>query len=113
MYKAGDGHVHVLAASIRSVDQLLACFALGVDLVTVPAKVLEAWAAKDFPIPDKDFTYKGLNATGNALMPIPFRDINLNRPWAAFDLSHELTRKGVEKFVKDFESTLQQSAHVG
>ena len=28
MYKNGDGHVHVLAASIRHVDHLLACFAL-------------------------------------------------------------------------------------
>lgn len=113
MYKAGDGHVHILAASIRSVDQLLASFAFGVDLATVPARVLEAWAARDFPMPDKEFSYKGLDATGNALKSIPFRDINLNKPWAAFDLSHELTRKGVEKFVKDFDSTLQQSAQVG
>jgi transaldolase len=57
MYEAGDGHVYILAASIRGVDQLLACFALGVELVTVPGKVLEAWTAMNFPMPDRNFVY--------------------------------------------------------
>jgi transaldolase len=109
MYQAGDAHVHVLAASIRSVDQLLACFALGVELVTVPTKVLEAWAAKGFPMPDHDFAYKGVDAAGNALRPIPYRNINLNQPLEAFDLGHDLTKKGIDKFVEDFESTIRQS----
>jgi transaldolase len=112
MYQAGDGHVHVLAASIRSIDQLLACFALGVELVTVPTKVLEAWAAKGFPMPDQDFIYKGVDVAGNALRPIPYRSINLNQPLDAFDLRHDLTKKGIEKFVEDFENTIRQSVSV-
>ena len=112
MYEAGDGHVYVLAASIRSVDQLLACFALRVELATVPTKVLEAWAVKGFPMPDGNFTYKGVDANGKALRPIPYRSINLDQPWEAFDLTHELTKKGIEKFVTDFESTLGQSVSV-
>ena len=112
MYQAGDGHVHVLAASIRSIDQLLACFALGVELVTVPTKVLEAWAAKGFPMPDQDFIYKGVDVAGNALRPIPYRSINLNQPLDAFDLRHDLTKKGIEKFVEDFESTIRPPASV-
>ena len=109
MFQAGDGHVHVLAASIRNVDQLLACFALGVELVTVPTKVLEAWAAKGFPMPHHDFVYKGVDVSGNALRPIPYRNINLSQPLDAFDLRHDLTNKGIEKFVEDFESTIRQS----
>jgi len=109
MYRAGDGHVHVLAASIRSVDQLLACFALGVELVTVPTKVLEAWAAKGFPMPGHDFVYKGVDMAGNTLRPIPYRNINLNQPLDAFDLRHDLTKKGIEKFVEDFKGTIYQS----
>jgi transaldolase len=112
MYQAGDGHVHVLAASIRSIDQLLACFALGVELVTVPTKVLEAWAAKGFPMPDQDFIYKGVDVAGNALRPIPYRSINLNQPLDAFDLRHDLTKKGIEKFVEDFENTIRPPASV-
>jgi transaldolase len=107
MYETGDGHVYVLAASIRSIDQLLACFALGVDLATVPTKVLEAWAAKGFPMPDRNFVYSGVDTTGKPLKPISYRNINLNKPWNAFDLAHDLTKKGIQKFVADFESTLQ------
>lgn len=108
MYRAGDGHVYILAASIRNLDQLLACFALGVELVTVPAKVLEAWAAKGAPMPDQKFVYKGVDAQGKALKPIPYENLNLNQPWNAFNLQHDLTKKGIEKFVADFENTLQQ-----
>jgi transaldolase len=49
MYENSDGHVHILTASIRSVDHLLCSFARGAELATVLTKVLEAWAAKDFP----------------------------------------------------------------
>ena len=109
MYKAGDGHVHVLAASIRSVDQLMACFAMGVDLVTVPAKVLEAWAAKGLTMPQADFNYRGVTADGKALQPIPYRELDLSKPWESFDLKHDLTTKGIERFVADFEKTLKQA----
>jgi transaldolase len=112
MYKTGDGHVQILAASIRSVDQLFASFALGVDLVTVPAKVLEEWAAKGLPMPDRNFVYRGVDSAGKALESIPYQNIDLHKPWNAFNLKHDLTRKGIEKFVADFESTLRQPANV-
>ena len=109
MYEVGDGHVHVLAASIRSIDQLLACFSLGVELVTVPTKVLEAWAAKGLPMPDREFVYRGVDAVGKRLKPIPYKNINLNKSWSAFNLRHDLTEKGIEKFVADFEGTLRRT----
>jgi len=108
MYQASDHHVYVLAASIRSVDQLLACFALGVELVTVPVKVLDEWAAKGSPMPGSDFVYRGVNKEGQALKPIPYKDIDLNQPVDSYDLRHDLTTQGIEKFVADFESTLRQ-----
>lgn len=111
MYEAGDGHVNILAASIRSIDQLLSCLALGVGLVTVPAKVLDAWAAMNFPMPDRAFVDKGTEAAGKPLKPIPYKTLDLNKPWSAFDLSHDLTKKGIEKFAADFESTLRRSAN--
>ena len=113
MYKASDGHVYVLAASIRTVDQLLACFALGVELVTVPITVLESWAAKGLPMPDRNFVYRGVDTNGKPLKPIPYKNINLTKPWSAFNLRNELTRKGIEKFVTDFEGTLLRPASVG
>ena len=59
MYERGDGHVHVLAASIRAINHLLCSFFLDAELATVPSKVLQEWASAGFPLPDKDFTYKG------------------------------------------------------
>jgi transaldolase len=110
MYERGDGHVHVLAASIRSISQLLCSFALGTELATVPSKVLDEWAAKGFPIPDQDFKYKGVDASGNPLRPIPYKELDLSLPWESFDIVHELTTKDIQKFVSDYQNTLQRSA---
>lgn len=110
MYRNGDGHVHVLAASIRHIEHLLASFALDSELVTVPAKVLEKWAASNFPIPDQKFTYKAMGSNGQSLKAIPYRELGLNLPWQSFDIAHELTTKGIQKFVADYRSTLKRSA---
>ena len=104
MFSKGDGHVLVLAASIRSLEHLLYCFALETELVTVPARILELWASKNSPIPDKQFQYK---TSGKS---IPYEDLNLEGPWETFDIQHDLTRKGVEKFAADYRATLSRSA---
>lgn len=110
MYERSDGHVHVLAASIRNLDHLLYCFALDAELVTVPAKVLREWAKEGFPLPDQNFRYRGVAAGDKALSAIPYKELDLTRPWQSFDIEHELTNKGIEKFVADYQSTLKRSA---
>jgi len=110
MYEHGDGHVHVLAASIRGINHLLYSFALNAELATVPGKVLDEWAAKDFPAPDQNFTYRGVDANGKPLKAIPYKELDLNLPWQSFDIAHELTNKGIQKFVADYKSTLKRSA---
>jgi transaldolase len=104
MFSNGDGHVLVLSASIRSLDHLLYCFALETELATVPAKILEQWVGKNFPMPDKQFQYK---APGK---PIPYEELDLGQTWERFDIQHELTRKGIKKFAADYRATLSRSA---
>ena len=104
MFSKGDGHVLVLAASIRSLEHLLYCFALKSDLATVPAKTLQEWAKKNFPMPDDNFRYKSSGKT------IPYEELDLNQPWETFDIRHELTRKGIEKFAADYRATLARTA---
>lgn len=104
MYAQGDGHVHVLAASIRTLQHLLYAFHAGAELVTVPVKVLEEWANQGMPLPDASFTYKPVGKE------IPYEDVDLNRPWEQYDLQHELTRKGIEKFVADYQSTIRKAS---
>ena len=110
MYGKGDGHVHVLAASIRTTSHLLSSFALEAELATVPAKVLEQWATAGFPMTDQDLQYTGVDANGNLLKPIPYKELDLKLAWQSFNITHELTTKGIQKFVDDYQSTLKRSA---
>lgn len=104
MFSKGDGHVLVLAASIRSLEHLLYCFALESELATVPAKVLQQWADRNFPMPGRGYQYK------SSATPIPYEELDFDQPWEAFDVQHELTRKGIEKFAADYRATLSRSA---
>jgi transaldolase len=107
MYKNGDGHVHVLAASIRTIDHLLSSFALGSELATVPTPVLEQWAEQGFPTPQQDFRHKAVDKAGKALRAIPYKELNLEQAWTNFNIAHDLTAQGIRKFVADYKSTLR------
>ena len=110
MYEAGDGHVHVLAASIRHLKHLLGSFASKAELATAPSKVWEEWAASSFSLPGEDFVYQGTDKADKPLKPIAYKSVDLNRAWESFDIRHELTTKGIQQFVADYKSTLKQSA---
>lgn len=104
MYANGDGHVLVLAASIRNLQHLLCSFHYGAELVTVPAGILEEWANQGRPLPDKNFHYKPIG------QQIPYVDLDIDRPWQTFDIHHDLTEKGIRKFVDDYRSTILKSS---
>ena len=110
MYQNGDGHVHVLAASFRKLEHLLFSFALGVELATSPAKILEQWADAGLPLPDQNFEYQPTNSKGQTLRPIPYQEIDLNASWETFNLKNDLTDNGIQRFVDDYKSTLQSAA---
>ena len=110
MYAAGDGHVHVLAASIRHLKHLLGSFAVRAELVTAPSKVWEQWAASSFPLPGADFVYHGTDKAERPLRPIEYKSLDLTQAWENFDIRHDLTTKGIQQFVADYMSTLKQSA---
>jgi transaldolase len=104
MFAGSDGHVRVLAASIRNLQHLLYSFHAGTDLVTVPAKTLQQWAGEGMPLPDENFAYESVGA------PIPYEDLDLEQPWEHFNIEHELTRKGIQKFVSDYRATLRKAS---
>lgn len=110
MYARGDGHVHVLVASLRSLEHLLYSFQLEAELATAPAKILEEWAGKKHPLPAENFVYAGLDKSGKPLRKIPYQELDLHASWDSFDLKHELTDKGIRKFVADYRSTLAPAA---
>lgn len=101
MYGNGDGHVEVLAASVRSYDHFLRLLQLKADIITAPAKILRQWAKKGKPIPNKNYKYNS-----GALKNIPYKNLDLSKPWNKFDINHELTEKGVESFCKDWNGLI-------
>ncbi len=102
MYKNGDGHVEVLAASLRNLDHFLYNLKLGCDIITSPFKILKEWEEKGRPMPDENFSYHHAN-----LKPIPYDKINLEKNWSQFNISHPLTDIGMEKFSTDWNSLLK------
>lgn len=110
MYEKGDGHVQVLAASIRHLEHLLYSFALRVELATAPVKILREWAEKSKPLPGTDYLYEPVGDKGQPLKPISYQELDLNRPWESFMIDHPLTKKGIQKFVADYRSTLKLPA---
>lgn len=110
MYAAGDGHVKILVASLRRLDHLLYTFALGAELTTAPVKLLDEWADQGCPLPDKNYSYNAVDASGNPLRSIGYQEIDLKADWQSYDIQHQLTRKGIERFVSDYRDTLQDAA---
>jgi transaldolase len=104
MFDRSDNHVLVLAASVRNLQHLLYAFHVRSELVTVPAKILEQWAKDGMPLPSDDFAYKPVGSE------IPYEELNLEQPWERFNIAHELTRKGIQRFVSDYKSTLRKTS---
>jgi transaldolase len=110
MYRSSDHHVLVLAASIRSVEHLLSAFAVGADLITAPAKVLEEWSAKGFPMLAPHHEPSETTQDGRPLRPLHYENIDLNTSWQKLNIAHDLTTQGIRKFVQDYWSTVKKSA---
>lgn len=100
MYRAGDGHVEVLAASTRNIDHLYYSVAIGTDIITVPKKLLDEWQQKKMIVP-KNYVYYS-----RELKPMLFKEISLDKPWQEYDIFHELTDAGIEKFSADWKSLI-------
>ena len=102
MYRKGDGHVEVLTASVRNIDHFLYALRLGSDIITAPYEVLKTWGEKGMPMPGDTYKYDV-----KSLKPIPYREIELGKKWEDYDVRHELTDKGMEKFSADWNSLIK------
>ncbi|MGD0230921.1 MAG: transaldolase family protein [Syntrophorhabdales bacterium] len=102
MFGKGDGHVEVLTASVRSIDHLLYAVSLGSDILTCPFPILKEWAEAGLSLPGPDYRY---NPRG--LKPIPYEEIDLSKDWRDYDIRHDLTDKGMERFSQDWNSLIR------
>lgn len=105
MYQGGNGHVEVLTASVRNMDHFLYAVSLGSDIITAPFKILKEWGEGGMKIPDENFHY-----SKGELKEIPYKDLDLNKNWREFDISHELTSKGIAKFSEDWNGLFDKAS---
>jgi transaldolase len=105
MYSSGDGHVEILAASARNTNHILGAIKAGADILTLPRKVIRGWFDEGMKVPDENFIYpKG------ELKDIPYQEQELEKTWQEFDLRHELTDTGLEKFASDWNALIKVSS---
>ncbi|MDA1337665.1 MAG: transaldolase [bacterium] len=101
MYKKGDGHVEVLTASVRTLDHFTHSLSFSSDIITSPEKILKEWADKGMPLTED------IKHEKNDLKDIPYREIDLSQAWEGFDISHDSTNKGIERFSADWNNLLK------
>ena len=101
MYQNGDGHVEVLTASVRNMDHFLYAIKLGSDIITAPYNILKDWSKKGMPVPGDDFVHAAQDLKG-----IPYKEIELSNDWKTFDIAHELTDKGIDRFSNDWNALM-------
>lgn len=99
MYQNVPKKVEVLTASVRRLEHIYYALQLGSHAVTIPFKLIQEWAVLGFAVPP-DFNYDA----GALLKSILFREIPLDRDWRSYDLRHDLTDSGVNKFMEDWKS---------
>jgi len=102
MFENSDQHIEVLAASLRNMDHLLACLKLNTHIVTLPYKLIQEWVDQSKSHPQQNFVYP----KGN-LKDIIYQEIDLEKPWQQYNLSHPLTEAGVEKFASDWNNLIK------
>lgn len=102
MYKESNSHVEVLSASIRSLQHLSGAIHSGSDIITAPGNVLKEWASQGMVLPAKTYTYEA-----SMLAPIPYKTIDINKPYTEYNIEHELTTTGLQKFADDWNALLK------
>ncbi len=98
MYRQWDSHVMVLGASIRTLDHLFYCFQNRTDIITAPLSILEAWATYGLEKDPKDYELLVSEKTRIDYKELPQQD------WILYDINHDLTEKGIEKFSTDWKN---------
>jgi len=101
MYEMGDGHVEVLTASVRTMNHYNAALALGSDIITGRAKLIKEWKEGGMTVP-ATYSYSPKD-----LKPIQDVQLDLNKDWQEFDISHELTDAVIEKFAADWNALIK------
>lgn len=100
MYREeGDGHVMVLAASIRSLEHVMLCLSRNIDIITSGPGVYKTWAEQGCVVPDE--TYQHITERETIL----YRSGLLSQ--SDLNIQHDLTDAGLQRFADDWNNLLK------
>lgn len=97
MYDQWSSHVKILAASIRGLEHLFSAIQSGADILTIPISVVDLWTTYGI---DKNVGDYPLEISDK--QPILYKDLT-PQDWVLYDIHHDLTDKGIEKFASDWK----------
>jgi transaldolase len=90
MYNKWGSHVGVLGASIRNVEHIQFCIDQKIAAMTIPLKILTTLD-------------QSVITEINNLESIPYQELE-QKDWEDYNIEHELTTKGLEKFAADWNA---------
>jgi transaldolase len=110
MYREFDSKVSVLSASLRNLNHLEKCIELGSTLTTGPLSIYQEYATKILAGEENNRQLEQSERSSVAeeiLQPIPYKNLDLSvNNWKSLNIQHDLTDKGLAKFVADWKSVL-------
>jgi transaldolase len=101
LYGQNNSHVLLLAASIRTLEHLYSSLKYNADIITCPLSTIETWKNDGLKIPGEDYKYDP------ELESIPYLDLDLNKDWSEYEITHPLTDKGQTKFAADWDGLIK------
>lgn len=97
-------HIQILAASIRTLDQLYGAMTSGADIITIPPSLFLSWIAEGKKFPDKTYASAQTN-----LQEIPYDYVSYNTDFHSYPIQKvngSLLDEGLRKFIKDWKSLI-------
>ncbi|MCA9364422.1 MAG: transaldolase [Candidatus Moranbacteria bacterium] len=98
MFQSVSSHVEVLAASVRDIRRMEEILATEVDIITVPYETLQQYKKRVSTEAVEEET---------KLETIKYQEIDMEKSWNQYNISHELTTKGLQKFADDWKKMMQ------
>jgi len=102
-----DHHSPTIAQITQGVAQLEALIT-GVNIITVPGKILREWHAGVMQVPEVDELTHDMLHGDKALLHTPYEEIALDKSVADYDITHPLTGKGLAKFAADWNNLIAE-----
>lgn len=102
MFHEEGSAVQILAASVHSVYDIAHVIEKNMDIITIPYNDFLVWIEHGMPRETEGLEQKDISE----LAPIVYKEYDLSSDWRDFDISHELTDKGLRQFANDWNNVL-------